>query len=176
MAGAEEEEPAAVVAAALDEAAVVAQAERTGVGGRDPALEAPVAEGGAGGEGSHRLGRGEGFDRAEIGRVEALDEDRHAPAAALAEIGAEDDVVERRDGVGRREGRLGERQRPPFERAAADGAAKAEVGTDQHVGAHLARGRAADGGDAHTDETSVRFERGADAGPAIDHARPPESG
>ena len=69
----------------------------------------------------------------------------HLAAAALAELGAESEIARARAlrGAGRGERGLRQRNRPPFERAAADRAGEAAVRPYDQPGAGLARRRAA---------------------------------
>ena len=103
-----------------------------------------------GGAAFRRFGRGKSRQAFGIAGVEGLDRERHAPAAALAEIGAER-LLDRAAPARRlaRAARVRRRERLPFELPAADRAVEGAVGAHDHAGAGLARGRAYRGMDGH---------------------------
>ena len=73
--------------------------------------------------------------------VEGLDEDLHAAAAALAEIGPEGLIDEARRAAPAAEHLAGDVEHAAFELAAADGAVEGAVRPHDHARAGLARAR-----------------------------------
>ena len=100
--------------------------------------------------------RGEGADFVEPLAVEHLGQQPHAPAAALAEIGAQREPVERRGRSVRRQRVARHTDRSPLQLAAADGSAEAAVRRYRHPRPRLARRRTADLRDRHERAAPVR--------------------